>query len=163
MTRTGARISLATPYMLAHAPSRCNADGTHKLTIADLNVLMFGFDDAATKFQPVMIVLSTTERHDDFKFAFEQWTEASKHLTWVDTPGDELWKEAAYLEKGDAPMWRPRELLADGSNAIKKGFLEVFGGPHAAAFQGFEVTEKNVLMCGNHLEAVRYSVAYLTY
>ena len=151
-TRTGMRVVLATAFMLARTPGKINADGTHKLTVADLNVLMMGFDDAASHFQPVLLVVTTTERAGDFKFGFEQWSEAAPHLRRLDSGAIE------YVEDGSAGIWRPLKLLADGSNAIKKGFLLAFGTPEGAKVQPWHRTEDDVYMCGNHLEAVRHLI-----
>ncbi len=82
------------------------ADATYKISLNGFPLLVLGTSDADRHFHPFGVALCSTEKQQDFAFAFN----TIKH-----------WCEVLNFN------FLPHYLLADGSHAITNGFADVFG------------------------------------
>lgn len=89
-------------------------DATYKLVWQGYPFLLLGTSDANHVFHPFAVAVTKGETGRDFEFIFSAVSKA-------------------------VPEWKPSILLADGSDAITKGFTTVFGVPNIRLMCYFHV------------------------
>ncbi len=102
------RFFLTTKRLIKIAAESKNmhADATYKLIWQGFPVLIPGTTDANRKFHPFGLAVCTCEKQKDFEFIFQSVIIA--------------------LQKLNLPDIKPTVLVADGSDAIRNAFVEVF-------------------------------------
>ena len=146
--KPGIRIALACPHMLSYRPIKINADGTYKMFVVDLKTLGLGFDDATASYHPVVEVLSTQEKEDDYKFALEAW----KAKAALVGKGGVGYHKDVKVKLGDL---HPEYILCDGAMSMRNAFATVF--PDRSLEDKDAARQSAIaksLMCGNHVQCV---------
>lgn len=126
------RFFVSTKLLLRTAllTNKLHTDATYKLVWQGFPVLLVGTTDSNKKFHPIAVCVTTNEKTIDFEFLFRTLKEA--------------------VQKEFNMELLPVYLICDAANAIRNGFLKVFG-------------RGKIVICWAHVRrnSVKHSSSYL--
>lgn len=94
-------------FIISTTSDKVHTDGTYKCNWQGYPVLQIGTTDMHRSYHPFGVAVTKNERADDYAFLFESIKKGLKNVYNID--------------------YKPNILICDAADAIKNGFIQVFG------------------------------------